>query len=303
MARVLLTGASGFVGSHVHNSLKERGYEVIGICNKTTYPGLIPFDLLNNPYTEDLIKDVKADFLIHTAWYVEQDYKDSIENLNWLSKSIDLVKYFYKNGGQRAMTLGSCFEYSFNSPCRENNGLGLSEIPNTLYGTTKLALYNTLKKYADVNHLSYVHPRLFYLFGPHESPTRLVPSVARNLLSNQIVECLSPDHIRDFLYVEDAASTLATILGYPAVTETINVGSGKERSIRTVTKFIETYLHKIDKIQYGNVYKDEDPMVILGDLSKLNSQVMPQFEYTFESGLAKTLDWIRDNYKEVRDNG
>src|SRR5208282_2351682 len=105
----------------------------------------------DSAYVRNFIKESKADFLIHTAWSMGQDYKNSSDNLDWVGASLNLVKGFYEAGGQRAITVGSCFEYDLTT---YYNGI-FHELavprksPTTLYGTSKVSMYHLLKSYTN----------------------------------------------------------------------------------------------------------------------------------------------------------
>ena len=286
--RVLVTGASGFIGRWCHTILLEKGYQVIPL-DRTHYPRI---NLLKEfDYTRDFIREVQADLLIHTAWDIGPDYKNSKKNLEWVASSLNLVKCFHEAGGQRALTLGSCLEYGGNGPYYNEDYP--NPLPDNLYGLAKLSMYQLLRKYSGDSGLSYVHPRLFYLYGPNDRPTCLVPAVARGLLLNETVKCYNENQHRDYLYVEDAAEAVVTILSYPGIFNAINVGSGIGKTVKEVTQFISAYLNKVDKIIYDNENSNNVPPFMVANLNKYNKEVGYIPKYTFEGGLAKTLEWIK----------
>ena len=286
--KVLLTGASGFIGRHCFTSLLERGYDIIPL-DRTHSPGI---DLLKYfDRTKDFIREAKADLLIHTAWDIGPDYKNSKKNLEWVSSSLNLVKWFYEMGGQRALTIGTCFEYGGSTPTFIEDYP--NPLPKTLYGLSKYSMYQLLKKYSEDSGLSYVHTRLFYLYGPNDRPNCLVPSVARGLLKNEIVKCYNQDQYRDYLYVEDVAEAIVTILSYPNIFNAINVGSGIGTTVKEITQFISAYLNKVDKIVYDDENIGQVSKFLVANLSQFNKEIGFMPKYTFEGGLAKTLEWIK----------
>lgn len=234
--RVLLTGASGFIGRQCYKFLKELGCEVVGICNKNNIADshLVKLDLLEThpKYLKEFVEYTRADTLLHTAWDVGPGYQNSVNNLAWAAKSLELVKEFYATGGKRVVTVGSCFEYDFtyrieNYPLHENY-IG-QKSPTTVYGTSKLSMYNMIRKYAESKNLNYAHARVFYLFGPHEASNRLVPSITRSLLEKGTADCSHGAQIRDFMYVEDVADAIVTLTTFPSTNGLFNIGSGKKQ--------------------------------------------------------------------------
>jgi UDP-glucuronate decarboxylase len=294
--RVLLTGASGFIGRQCYRILKERGHEVIGLCHENSIDkNMISCDLLGfvevPHHLKDFISKYECDTLLHLAWYIGPNYRNSSKNLDWLAASLKLVNTFYECGGTRVMTIGSCFEDTVGPIGPKMN------YPHTLYGLSKLSLYELLERSATINQLNYIHARLFYLFGPNESPYRLVPATIRALLNNIKIEHDNGEQFRDFLYVEDVADAIVTTLEFPSVTGLLNVGSGQQRTIKEVLNFISIYLNKIDMIKYNLETKETNPYIV-ANTERLNKIVGWYPKYTFEMGLAKTIEWIKENNKE-----
>src|SRR5579872_3287549 len=120
--KILVTGASGFVGKACFDLLKDLGHEVIGAIFKPLINAeFYPIDLLRIPYPnyfKDLLQEIKPTHLLHSAWDVKSGYRDSSDNVEWLISSVKLIKDFFETGGQRAVTVGTCFEYDPNATVR-----------------------------------------------------------------------------------------------------------------------------------------------------------------------------------------
>src|SRR5271154_1191044 len=116
MKRVLVTGASGFTGSHTPSILQNRGYEVHAtwLKNRREIDGVEwhRADLRDPAAIGNLIREVRPTHLLHLAWHaVPRDYRESLENLKWCQAGMTLLAEFVKHGGARAVFAGSCFEY------------------------------------------------------------------------------------------------------------------------------------------------------------------------------------------------
>jgi nucleoside-diphosphate-sugar epimerase len=311
--RCLVTGASGFVGRHIYHVLKERGHEVIGVYNKNPdsnnmlYCNLLSADSMG---IKDLIKEAQADTLIHAAWYVGPGYQNHSSNLDWLGKSLVLVKEFYRQGGKRVVTVGTCFEYDLETSSGFCNDIEVANIiphgklPHTLYGLCKKQMFETLERYTSLNNLDYAHTRLFYLFGPHEAPTRLVPSIATALLRGEVAKCSHGKQIRDFLYVEDVAEAIVITAETIMVKGVFNIGAGGTGvTIQNIADFISIYLNKIDQVAFGSIDAKNDPHLVIASTTRTEKCLGWKPRFTLAAGLAKTIEWIKTNYKDETKNG
>src|ERR1044072_871931 len=216
MKKVLVSGASGFIGRHCLPILVARGYEVHAVATKpqADLEAAVTWhfvDLLDGEMAANLIRDMNPTHLLHLAWYaVPGKYWRATENLDWVAASLNLVKAFAREGGKRVVIAGSCAEYDWSDGwCSESTTL---LAPATLYGACKHALRVMVDAYARQSNLSFAWGRLFYLYGPYEQPQRLVSSVIRSLLLDERAQCSSGEQKRDFLFVQDAASAFTALL-------------------------------------------------------------------------------------------
>jgi len=117
--RVLLTGGTGFIGSHCIEPLLRRGFDVVATYHARKPQGpsgvqWVQADLLAPGAAERLVAEARATHLLHLAWYVEPGKMiASPENLEWTRASIDLLRRFREAGGERCVIGGSCYEYDW----------------------------------------------------------------------------------------------------------------------------------------------------------------------------------------------
>lgn len=276
MKTVLLTGATGFIGQHCLRELMKEDYDVVATYCTTIpqedYPKQIRWvkvDLTGDlKPIEELLSEKSIDVLLHLAWNLGKGYQNSAENTIWLEKSIELVKLFIKHGGRRAATVGSCFEYAASQhPLKEDS----QSNPDTLYGKCKRSLYMASEQLCRAKQISYVHMRIFYLFGNGENEARVIPYVIDELLEGRSPSCSSGVQILDYMCVEDVARAIVQCLGSD-VQGPMNIGSGEGVMLRELLTFISDKIGGNAKINFSEE-KPLDRKIEVADVSQLHDVV------------------------------
>jgi nucleoside-diphosphate-sugar epimerase len=296
MKRVLVTGASGFIGRHSLPHLTARGFEVHAVAHRglrPECPGTVWHlgDLLDDTSIRELLAEIVPTHLLHFAWYAEPGkYQQSEDNLHWCQAGIDLVRAFAASGGRRAVFAGTCFEYDFAygycsevlTPC----------VPSTRYGASKLALAQLVTRFPPAG-ISTAWGRIFHLYGPCEYPSRLVPSVILSLLKGEPARCSHGRQIRDFLHVDDVAAAFAAILDSEAE-GIVNIGSGEPVALRTVASAIAEALDAKDRIDFGAFPSSlNDPLILIPNVSRLRDELGWTPGWSLHHGIVDAIDWWR----------
>jgi nucleoside-diphosphate-sugar epimerase len=299
--KVLVTGATGFVGRFVLECLRTSGAEVHACARRAGARELAQWheaDLLTAGEPRALIDAVRPTHLLHLAWYSEPGtFWTSRENLRWLSATMELLEAFADAGGERFVGTGTCAEYDWGGSGICDEGSTMLR-PATLYGATKLAAYDVLRTFAEAVHLSWAWARLFFMFGPNEPRQKLIASVITSLLRGEVAKCTSGEQRRDFLHVSDVGSALAALL-MAEVDGAVNIGSGQPVAVRDVVTRIAALLGARDRLAVGAVMsaRPEAPLVV-SDSKRLNEEVGWQPVLTLEEGLQATIDWWRAELEE-----
>lgn len=295
MRKIIVTGATGFIGRHCLPLLINKSFEVHAVTFRT--PSInIPdvhwhqTDLLNGEEVQHLVSQVRPTHLLHLAWYVEKDkYWESTLNLRWIQASLELVQSFAKFGGQRLIIAGTCAEYDLRFGFCSEQITPLH--PTSLYGVCKQALNLVLNKFAGQQGIDLVWGRVFFLFGPYEHPDRLVASVVRSLLLNQPAQCSHGNQIRDYLFVKDVASAFVALVESDVIGE-VNIGSGHPLTIKDLVLKIAEQLNKMELIQLGVIpVSSDEPHLIVANVNRLKSATNWTPEYQLHTGLLETINW------------
>lgn len=302
--RVLLTGATGFIGMHAISELLSRGYEVHAISSRTVNDKKDVFwhqaDLMNSHECEMLLQKVRPSHLLHFAWYAEPGkFWDSEENFKWVEASIRLMRFFKATGGDRIVMAGTCAEYDWTE-----SGFYIENVdqcsPLTIYGVAKNTLRQLLRAYGKQCDLSCAWGRVFFLYGPNEDPKRLLSSVIISLLQNRVMKCTHGNQRRDFLHVQDAASAFVALLD-SSIQGEVNISSGKAYQLREIILAAANILNSIDLIQFGAITpKAGDPPLIAGDNRRLSNEVGWSPIFQIEDGLLDTVNWWRAKLAGVK---
>jgi nucleoside-diphosphate-sugar epimerase len=284
--RVLVTGATGFIGRGALAPLRERGYEVHVVGRRTA-------DLLEPGAPERVVEEVRPTHLLHLAWDTTPGaYWTSPDNLRWVEATLRLLRAFAKAGGRRAVMAGTCAEYEWSDETRCVEGV-TPLVPATLYGAAKHGLREIAERYAAQAGFSLAWGRIFFVFGPHERPGRLASSVAAALVRGERAETSHGAQVRDFLYSEDLAGAFAALLDSP-VEGAVNLASGEPRPIRELVEALAAAAGRPDLLALGaRPAAEHEPAVLVADTRRLREEVGWAPSRTLEQRAADTIAWWR----------
>jgi nucleoside-diphosphate-sugar epimerase len=278
--KVLVTGATGFIGNYVVKELLRIGCNVIATSlnpekasgtewyHKVEY---IPFNLSEFNTDTDYYQFFKQpDAVIHLAWEGLPDYKASFHVEKNLPVHFSFLSNLIHNGIKNVTVTGTCLEYGMLQGCLNEE---MQVHPLTSYGIAKNNLRQQLEKLKDEGYLfSFKWIRLFYMYGKGQNPKSLLSQLDKALASGETIFNMSGgEQIRDFLPVEKIAANIVKIAVQEKTEGIINNCSGQPV---TVLEFVEEYLKHVNKKINLNLgfypYPDYEPMKFWGDVSKLN---------------------------------
>ena len=297
--KVLVTGATGFIGRRCLAPLVKGGFEVHAVSSREAAPDAgMPvtwhqLDLLEGSGSAELLNDLRPSHLLHLAWYAKPGlFWSSEENFRWLSATTALFRAFYASGGQRALGAGTCAEYRWVTEDCDEEKTPLR--PETVYGRCKLAASLATAAAADLAGKKTAWGRIFFPYGPGEPDDRFIPSVIRGLLQENNIPCTHGNQIRDFIYVDDAAHALVALLKSEA-SGAFNIGSGRSTSLRELAALICGRLGHADRVQFGaKAAPAGDPQRVVASIKRLKSGTGWQPSISLEQGIDNTIAAWRD---------
>jgi nucleoside-diphosphate-sugar epimerase len=296
VSTVLVTGATGFVGRHALHVLLRSGHDVHAVArtppsgaDEVTWHAA---DLLEPGAAERVVAAARPSHLLHLAWYAEHGrYWTAPENVQWVEATLALFRAFAGGDGERAVLAGTSAEYDWSHGfCSEHV---TPRRPATLYGVAKDAAHRVVRAAAEQAGVELAWGRVFFLYGPHEHPERLVSSVARALLAGRPAPVSSGVQVRDFMHVADVASGFVALLESD-VAGPVNVASGDPVRIRDVVTAIGELAGRPDLPRLGELSdRPGDPPLLVADVRRLRDEVGFAPRHSLTEGLRATLDWWR----------
>jgi nucleoside-diphosphate-sugar epimerase len=301
----LVTGATGFIGSHLVRLLLQKGNEVSVLIRPSSDTcriedilstvEIIHGDLGAIEQAGDMIRAFAPEVVFHLGWYgVGNRYRDDPAQVSQnLYGSLKLLEIVAKAGCQRWLGLGSQAEYG-----RYDKVIGeeLPPRPTTLYGITKLSVCLLSQKLCEVYGIGFTWLRLFSPYGPADTPQWMIPYTILTLLKKQKPALTSGEQRWDYLYVEDAVEAIWRAAVSPEAQGILNLGSGEAHTIKSIVERIRDLIDPNLPLGFGEVpYRPDQIMHLQADISRLQQATGWSPQVSLDEGLRRTVAWFREN--------
>jgi len=307
---ILITGATGFIGTNLVPKILENNYKVIALKRSSSNisvlqsynnkGNLIFYDFEQNQL-EKIFDEIKIDLVIHLATYYKKNHtKNDIKNMIQANIEFptELLEIMVAHDVKYFINTGTFFEYSLDSkdPITEEHEIN----PYDLYASTKIAFENILKFYTDKFFISAITLRLFAPYGPFESENKIISFMIKSALERSPVKFKSSGFQQwDYIFVQDIVEAFIKaidfIINSDVKHEVFNIGSGKAVSIRNIFE----YINKIGKTNIEAIWNDiknrEEIDYACADITKAKKILGWQPRFDLQRGLEITYNWFKKN--------
>ncbi len=303
--RILITGATGFVGANLTRTLLHYGADVHALVRPSSQlwrlQDILPHldlhiaDLLDRQQLQETVEQIRPQIIFHTAVagvsHAQKD-RQSILDANVFG-TLNLLEATAQIAYESFVYTGSSTEYGVkNTPMNETDMLE----PSTLFGVSKAAQTLLCQQFAKEHFHPIVILRLFSVYGYWESAERLVPTVIRAALRNREIALTVPGYRRDFIFIKDVtAACLLAVKANINSGEIINVGSGQQWANEDVVNIVQTLVPDWKpQVKVGEYSAHRfDTTYWVSDIQKAKQLLGWEPQYTLKEGLEKTISWFR----------
>ena len=305
--KLLVTGASGFVGAKVAELAIAAGHEVAALV-RPNGPSrrLAPLAGRYLPLAVDLrerrslfaaVASFRPEAIIHIAWagVANSARNDSSQFSENIDAACALVEAGAAAGCKAFIGTGSQGEYGAGSTMRED---ALPQ-PTTMYGAAKVAALYLTRQLAQQAGMRHAWLRLFSTYGPDDNPGWLIPSLISQMLDGQRPQTTLGTQKWDWLHVDDVARGLIAAAVTPTAEGIFNLGSGAPVQVRRAVELIRDAAAPGMELVFGEIpFRSDQVMHMEADISRLKAATGWEPQVPFESGIADTVNWYRAQMKD-----
>jgi UDP-glucose 4-epimerase len=294
--RVLVTGATGFIGQHLCRKLVELGATTYGLsrsATKATVPGgVIPIaaDVTRQAVVVEALEQVRPSHVLHLAAAGVTDPFLPIEqavDVN-VSGTVHVLEASQAAGVQRFVHVGTSYEYPASQSERG---------PNNPYVASKMAAWLFWRAFIEKNPIDSVAVRLYHVYGPQQL-RGLIPAALQAAQRDEVFNMTRGEQWRDFIYITDVIEALLTTVSAPNVRgKTYDIGTGIGLQVRTAVQRIFEQPGSRGRYVLGALdYRPHEEMELVATPAAARLDLKWQAQVQFEEGLAKTIE---DFYRQT----
>lgn len=303
--RVVITGATGFIGSSIANEFLNDGYSVTVLTRKDSSISrlkniqskikFIEYSTLDPKFFDFSKVKEGANIFVHCAWrgVLGSDRNEPFQVTTNVPATINSVELASRLGCQHWIGLGSQAEYG-NLNCKINEES--TNLPTTLYGKAKFSVGTAAIALCEAYQMTGTWMRVFSTYGPNDSAHWFIPYIIQEFLANRVPQLTACEQLWDYLFVQDAGRAVVAASESRA-NGIFNLGSGSALPLKTYVEMIREILDTALTPEYGVVaYRPDQVMHLEADISKLTKSTDWKPRVGLFEGLQKTIDFERSRF-------
>ena len=306
MKRVLLTGATGFVGANLARRLLGDGHELHLLVRRGFNPwrieairddirlhevGLGDVDALRQ-----VVEAARPDWVFHLAAHGAYPTQTDLHRMVQTNVvgTINLLEACLRTGFEAFVNTGSSSEYGFKDHAPSETAW---LEPNSHYAVTKASATLFCRHTAQRHDAHVPTLRLYSVFGPYEEPTRLMPALVVRGMAGELPPLVDPNVARDYVYVDDVSAAYVLAASQPDQERgaVYNVGTGVQTSVCEVVEIARRTLGLAVEPRWGTMARRGwDTSTWVADARKIRTDLGWQPRHTVEGGFRRFAGWFRD---------
>jgi len=289
--RILLTGATGFIGSKLWTALLNQGHEVIGVSRNAPVTGEDSISYHHVPYVmgdvfPKSVVDFSPEVLVHLAWGGIPDFSAGAcaENVKSQLDFIQATKNIPSL--KKIIVAGTCREYASKvGLCRETDLLS----PDNYFSWAKNTVADYFRLACAERNIGLLWFRLFYVYGPGQRAGALIPTLIKAIQNNQPPEIKNLTASNDYVYIDDVVEAFVKGIECKERTGIVNLGSGQTASVLDVVTLAAELGGAINLVPKNNERK-EVVKGMIADITKAKSVLAWEPKTSLSEGIRKTFE-------------
>ena len=299
--RIFVTGGTGFIGSYVVRELHSEGNALLllsrqpeSALSKMPDVDVVQGNLSDAASWKNKVKRFKPQVAIHMAWESLPNYdaRTSIGNLNY---GLNLIALLSELGCESIICTGSCWEYGQQTG-KLHEDIALK--PFNAFTAAKNALHWVGREIAREHDMRFIWTRIFYVYGPGQRGTSLIPYIIDCVRKGENPEIKTPWAKNDFVYVEDVARAISAIVKKSQKDGVYNIGSGSSTSVQQIVEIVCNKFNSPEKCGKLTNATASPVVDFWADISRIKSDIGWEPQTSIKEGIQEVTNFYVEERKQ-----